>query len=155
MKILVLNGPNLNFLGIREKSIYGNMDYNELVGYIKSESERILDDISIEVKQSNSEGIIIDILQQAYYEEIDGIVINPGAYTHYSYAIFDAIKSIQIPTIEVHISNIHEREEFRKISVISPACVYQIYGKGAQGYVEAISYLVNYLKQEENETLRG
>ena len=146
MKILVLNGPNLNFLGIREKSIYGNMDYNELVGYIKSESERILDDISIEVKQSNSEGIIIDILQQAYYEEIDGIVINPGAYTHYSYAIFDAIKSIQIPTIEVHISNIHEREEFRKISVTSPACIHQIYGKGIEGYIEAVSYLENYLK---------
>lgn len=146
MKILVLNGPNLNFLGIREKSIYGNMDYNELVGYIKSESERILDDISIEVKQSNSEGIIIDILQQAYYEEIDGIVINPGAYTHYSYAIFDAIKSIQIPTVEVHISNIHEREEFRKISVTSPACIHQIYGKGIEGYTEAVSYLENYLK---------
>ena len=115
MKILVLNGPNLNFLGIREKSVYGDMDYNGLVEYIKSESKKIINNISIEVKQSNSEGTIIDILQQAYYDKVDGIVINPGAYTHYSYAIFDAIKSIQIPTVEVHISNIHEREEFRKI----------------------------------------
>ena len=146
MKILVLNGPNLNFLGIREKSVYVDMDYNWLVEYIKSESKKIINNVSIEVKQSNSEGTIIDILQQAYYDKVDGIVINPGAYTHYSYAIFDAIKSIQIPTVEVHISNIHEREEFRKISVTSPACIHQIYGKGIEGYVEAVSYLENYLK---------
>ena len=92
--------------------------------------------------QSNSEGKIIDFLQSAYFNEVDGIVINPGAYTHYSYAIFDAIKSVAIPTVEVHLSNIHEREEFRKISVTAPACIDQIYGKGKEGYVEAVEILL-------------
>ena len=161
MKILVLNGPNLNFLGIREKSVYGDMDYNGLVEYIKSESKvnstelktikgyiniAIELDLIVKFNYHKSEQFDVDILQQAYYDKVDGIVINPGAYTHYSYAIFDAIKSIQIPTVEVHISNIHEREEFRKISVTSPACIHQIYGKGIEGYIEAVSYLENYLK---------
>ena len=146
MKLLVLNGPNLNFLGIREKNIYGNMDYNGLIEYIKEKIKKIDKNIDIDIKQSNSEGILIDMLQQAYFDKVDGIIINPGAYTHYSYAIFDAIKSIQIPTVEVHISNIHEREDFRKISVTAPACVYQIYGKGIDGYIEAVLYLHEYLK---------
>ncbi len=146
MKLLVLNGPNLNFLGIREKNIYGNMDYNGLIEYIKEKIKKIDKKIDIDIKQSNSEGILIDMLQQAYFDKVDGIIINPGAYTHYSYAIFDAIKSIQIPTVEVHISNIHEREDFRKISVTAPACVYQIYGKGIDGYIEAVLYLQEYLK---------
>ncbi len=146
MKLLVLNGPNLNFLGIREKNIYGNMDYNGLIEYIKEKIKKIDKKIDIDIKQSNSEGILIDMLQQAYFDKVDGIIINPGAYTHYSYAIFDAIKSIQIPTVEVHISNIHEREDFRKISVTAPACVYQIYGKEIDGYIEAVLYLQEYLK---------
>ncbi len=139
-KILVINGPNSNFLGIREKSVYGDENYNSLCEYIKNSFSS--ENIEIKIFQSNCEGEIIDELQKAYYNKVDGIVINPGAYTHYSYAIFDAIKSVSISTVEVHISNIHEREEFRRISVIAPACVKQIYGKGKEGYVEAIKYLI-------------
>ena len=139
-KILVINGPNLNFLGIREKSVYGDENYNSLCEYIKNSFSS--ENIEIKIFQSNCEWEIIDELQKAYYNKVDGIVINPGAYTHYSYAIFDAIKSVSISTVEVHISNIHEREEFRRISVIAPACVKQIYGKGKEGYVEAIKYLI-------------
>ena len=139
-KILIINGPNLNFLGIREKGIYGNDDYNSVYKYIKEKFEN--EDVKIEILQSNSEGKIIDFLQSAYFNKVDGIVINPGAYTHYSYAILDAIKSVAIPTVEVHLSNIHEREEFRKISVTAPACIDQIYGKGKEGYVEAVEILL-------------
>lgn len=139
-KIFIINGPNLNFLGIRETGIYGNDNYDSLCSYIQ---EKFCDrNVKIEIFQSNYEGRIIDILQNAYYEKIDGIVINPGAYTHYSYAIHDAIKSISIPTVEVHLSDIHKREEFRKISVTVPACMLQIYGKGKEGYVEAVEYLM-------------
>ena len=140
-KIMIINGPNLNFLGIREKDIYGNDDYESICSYIKDKFEN--EDVKIEILQSNSEGKIIDFLQSAYFNEVDGIVINPGAYTHYSYAIFDAIKSILIPTVEVHLSNIHEREAFRKTSVTAPACIAQIYGKGKEGYVEAVELLIN------------
>ena len=140
-KILIINGPNLNFLGIREKDIYGNDDYESICSYIKDKfSDK---KVRIDILQSNSEGKIIDFLQSAYFRNFDGIVINPGAYTHYSYAIFDAIKSILIPTVEVHLSNIHEREAFRKTSVTAPACIAQIYGKGKEGYVEAVELLIN------------
>lgn len=139
-KIFIINGPNLNFLGIRETGIYGNDNYDFLCSYIQ---EKFRDkNIKIEIFQSNYEGRIIDIIQNAYYEKIDGIVINPGAYTHYSYAIHDAIKSVSIPTVEVHLSDIHKREDFRKISVTAPACVLQIYGKGKEGYVEAVEYII-------------
>ena len=142
-KIWIINGPNLNFLGIREKGIYGNDDYESVCEYIKRQFNlRSPKEVEIEIFQSNYEGKRIDILQSAYFEKIDGIVINPGAFTHYSYAIFDGIKSIQIPTVEVHLSNIHEREDFRKISVTAPACVAQIYGKGKDGYVEAVKFLL-------------
>lgn len=140
-KILIINGPNLNFLGIREKSIYGHADYKALMEMIYEHGEKI--GVQIDAFQSNSEGSIIDRLQQAYFDEVDGIVINPGAYTHYSYAIRDAIASVQIPTVEIHISNVYEREDFRKISVIKPVCVKQIYGKGIAGYIEAIDYIVS------------
>lgn len=139
MKILVVNGPNLNFLGIREKGVYGNETYTDLVKFIGDKAEKLK--IDVVILQSNSEGEIIDFLQKAYYEKLDGVVINPGAYTHYSYAIYDAVKSISIPTVEVHLSDIQNREEFRKISVIAPACVKQIAGKGKDGYIEAIKYL--------------
>lgn len=139
-KIVVINGPNLNFLGIREKGIYGNDSYESLCRYIEEKFESR--DVELKILQSNYEGGIIGFLQEAYFDEAEGIVINPGAYTHYSYAIFDAIKSVSIPAVEVHISNIHEREEFRKISVTAPACIKQIYGKGKDGYVEAIEYLL-------------
>ena len=140
-KIMIINGPNLNFLGIREKDIYGNDDYESICSYIKDKfSDK---KVRIDILQSNSEGKIIDFLQSAYFRNFDGIVINPGAYTHYSYAIFDAIKSILIPTVEVHLSNIHEREAFRKTSVTAPAYIAQIYGKGKEGYVEAVELLIN------------
>ena len=140
-KIMIINGPNLNFLGIREKDIYGNDDYESICSYIKDKfSDK---KVRIDILQSNSEGKIIDFLQSAYFRNFDGIVINPGAYTHYSYAIFDAIKSILIPTVEVHLSNIHEREAFRKTSVTASACIAQIYGKGKEGYVEAVELLIN------------
>ena len=139
-KIMIINGPNLNFLGIREKDIYGNDDYESICSYIKDKfSDK---KVRIDILQSNSEVKIIDFLQSAYFRNFDGIVINPGAYTHYSYAIFDAIKSILIPTVEVHLSNIHEREAFRKTSVTAPACIAQICGKGKEGYVEAVELLI-------------
>ena len=139
-KIFIINGPNLNFLGIRETGIYGNDNYDSLCSYIQEEFRD--KNVKIEIFQSNYEGRIIDIIQNAYYEKIGGIVINPGAYTHYSYAIHDAIKSVSIPTVEVHLSDIHKREDFRKISVTAPACVLQIYGKGKEGYVEAVEYIM-------------
>ena len=139
-KIFIINGPNLNFLGIRETGIYGNDNYGSLCSYIQ---EKFRDkNVKIEIFQSNYEGRIIDIIQNAYDEKIDGIVINPGAYTHYSCAIHDAIKSVSIPTVEVHLSDIHKREDFRKISVTAPACVLKIYGKGKEGYVEAVEYIM-------------
>ena len=148
-KIMIINGPNLNFLGIREKSIYGNDDYESICSYIKGKfSDK---KVRIDILQSNSEGKIIDFLQSAYFRNFDGIVINPGAYTHYSYAILDAIKSISIPTIEVHLSNIQEREEFRKTSVTAVACIAQIYGKGKDGYVEAIKLLLEEKSCQKDE----
>ena len=139
MKILVINGPNLNMLGIREPGIYGKTDYNALCDFVKEEASK-MDDVSVELFQSNHEGAIIDKIQEAY-GVFDGIVLNAGAYTHYSYAILDALKAVGIPTAEVHISDIHAREEFRHNSVIKAACCVQICGKGIAGYVEAINYL--------------
>lgn len=140
MKLLVINGPNINFLGIREKSVYGTEDYNALCSYIKSESNKL--NIDVKIVQSNIEGEIINYLQAAY-GKYDGIIINPGAYTHYSIAIFDAIKSISIDTIEVHLSNVHKREEFRRKSVTAPACVGQITGFGFYGYIMAMLWFKN------------
>ena len=139
MKIMVVNGPNLNMLGIREKHIYGTKDYKDICKDIKDEGEKR--GHNIDIFQSNVEGEIINFLQKAYFEKYDGIIINPGAFTHYSYAIHDAIKSVEIPTIEVHLSNVHKREEFRKVSVTAPACVGQISGFGEVGYILAIDAL--------------
>ncbi len=142
MKILVINGPNLNFLGIREKAVYGNQDYAYLEKIIKEHAAVI--GVDVEIWQSNHEGAIIDKLQECYSDGTDGIVINPGAYTHYSYAIHDALKSLEKPVkVEVHISDIQSREEFRKISVTAPACDAQIYGKGLMGYLEAMDLIVD------------
>lgn len=141
MKLLVINGPNLNFLGIREKHIYGTQDYNYLLSMIENKAKETGHDIS--VFQSNHEGAIIDRIQEAYFDNTQGIIINPGAYTHYSYAIHDALASINIPKVEVHISDITKREAFRKISVIAPACDKQIYGQGLAGYLQAIDFIVN------------
>lgn len=140
MKILVINGPNLNFLGIREKAVYGTQDYDYLLHMIAEKGEQ--ENCTIEVFQSNHEGAIIDRIQDAYFDGTEGIVINPGAYTHYSYAIRDALASIVVPKVEVHISDITNREEFRKVSVTAPVCDRQIYGQGLQGYLLAIDFLL-------------
>ena len=144
MKLLVINGPNLNFLGIREKGIYGTQDYNDLVNIIQNKAKET--GCEIECFQSNHEGAIIDKIQEAYFNKTQGIVINPGAYTHYSYAIRDALASIAVPKVEVHISDITKREEFRRISVTKDACDYQIYGHGFDGYLMAIDYILDKLQ---------
>lgn len=145
MKILVINGPNLNFLGIREKKIYGTQDYQYLLDLIDKKAKETGDEI--QTFQSNHEGAIIDRIQEAYFDGTTGIVINPGAYTHYSYAIRDALASVDIPKVEVHISDITSREEFRKISVTAPVCNKQIYGQGLDGYLQAIDFLKRNLKK--------
>lgn len=145
MKILVLNGPNLNLIGIREQNIYGNQSYLELMQEIELYAKKL--GIEISIMQSNHEGTLIDVLHQAYHNKIDGIIINAGAYTHYSYAIRDAIKSIVIPAVEVHLSDVTAREEFRKISVLTEVCVTKIHGKGILSYLEAIDYLVKHFQE--------
>jgi 3-dehydroquinate dehydratase-2 len=137
---IIINGPNLNMLGIREKEIYGTESYSALCAYLKEQAMQR--DIDITMLQSNIEGEIINFIQQAYFEGCDGIIINPGAYTHYSYAIADALKSIHIPTIEVHLSNVHDREKFRQVSVTAPSCIGQICGFGFYGYVIAMDALL-------------
>lgn len=139
MKILVINGPNLNFLGIREPDLYGKQDYQYLIDMIKKKGTEV--DCEIDCFQSNHEGSIIDRLQEAYFDGTQGIIINPGAYTHYSYAIHDALMSLTIPKVEIHITDIQNREEFRKLSVTAPACDKQICGKGLDGYLMAIDFL--------------
>lgn len=136
MKILVLNGPNLNFLGIREPEQYGKETYASLCEALQTYAKENGDDLTI--FQSNCEGELIDKIQEAYKDGTEGIVINPGAYTHYSYAIRDALASIPFPKIEVHISNVHKREEFRHTSVTAPVCDGQIVGLGTKGYFYAI-----------------
>lgn len=140
MKIMVINGPNLNMLGVREKEVYGTKDFKEVIKYVKEEGEKR--NLDITFFQSNIEGEIINAIQRAYFENFDGIIINPGAYTHYSYAIHDAIKGVSIRTVEVHLSNIYSREEFRKTSVTAPACIGQISGFGELGYVLAMEALL-------------
>ena len=149
MKLLVINGPNLNFLGIREKKIYGTQNYDALLEMIAAKAEEC--NCEIEVFQSNHEGAIIDRIQDAYFDGTEGIVINPGAYTHYSYAIHDALASIEIPKVEIHIADIMNREDFRKISVTAPACDKQIYGHGLQGYLMAIDFLLAFITQNEKK----
>lgn len=138
MKIIVINGPNLNMLGKRELGIYGNETLDDLMKYVKDEFK---DDVDIDFFQSNHEGCIIDKLHEAN-EKFDGVVINPGAFTHYSYAIHDAIKSISTKVVEVHISNIHQREEFRQKSVTASACIGQISGFGFESYILGIKSLL-------------
>jgi 3-dehydroquinate dehydratase-2 len=138
MKIEVINGPNLNMLGIREPEIYGSLTLNEINQRLIRKGEEL--GIALDFFQSNHEGAIIDKIQECY-GTVDGIVINPGAYTHYSIAIRDAIASVGIPTVEVHLSDINSREDFRKISVIKSVCAKQIWGKGIDSYTEALEYL--------------
>ena len=138
MKILVINGPNLNLLGLREPDIYGRRTYADLVEMIRAEAEQLGVDVSF--VQSNHEGALVDAIQAAY-GAADGIVINPGAYTHTSVAILDAVKAVGIPTVEVHISDPDQREAFRKVSYIRAACVASIKGHGLEGYLEALRLL--------------
>jgi 3-dehydroquinate dehydratase-2 len=140
MKILIINGANLNFLGIRETDVYGTEDYQYLLGLIGRKGQET--DSQIEVFQSNHEGAIIDRIQDAYSDGTEGLIINPGAYTHYSYAIRDALAILDLRKVEVHISNIKEREKFRAVSVTAEACHHLIYGQGLDGYLQAIDYLL-------------
>ena len=140
MKLLVINGPNINMLGIREKGIYGSDSYETLCSRIINHAEE--KQIEIELFQSNHEGVIVDKIQESY-QQVDGIVINPGAYTHTSIAILDALKSVDIPSVEVHISDVSKREDFRQISYVRLACKATIMGKGINGYLEAMDILVN------------
>lgn len=144
MIIYVIHGPNLNFLGIREPDVYGDNTLEAINE--KIEEFAIKHGHIVQFLQSNHEGEIIDKIQEAHHEEADGIIINPGAFTHYSYAIHDALKGVKPPAIEVHLSNIHTREEFRKTSVTAPACVGQVSGFGAEGYIlgmTALEHLLN------------
>lgn len=138
MKILVLNGPNINMLGIREPGIYGKNSFSDLLALLEETAEK--ENLEIEQYQSNHEGCLVDKIQEAY-GKFDGIVINPAAYTHTSIAILDALKAVAIPAVEVHISDVSQREDFRQISYPGLACVKTIMGRGLEGYREAILYL--------------
>lgn len=144
MKFLVINGPNLNMLGLREPSIYGERSYKALVELIETVCRD--EGIQVEVFQSNHEGAIVDKIQAAY-GVFDGIVINPAAYTHTSVAILDALKAVQIPAVEVHISKVSEREDFRQVSYVRKACFETVMGMGIQGYAKAIRDLADHLSQ--------
>ena len=139
MKILIINGPNLNTLGIREPAHYGKETYAELCAKIENHCKE--KNIDIEIYQSNHEGALVDKIQEAYFTGVDGIVMNPAAYTHTSIALLDALKSVSIPTVEVHISRVEEREDFRQVSFVRAACVKTITGHGTDGYLEAIDFL--------------
>lgn len=142
MKFLIINGPNLNMLGIREPDIYGRETYSTLIEKIKNHTNKL--NIQSEFYQSNHEGDLVDKIQSAY-NNFDGIIINPGAFTHTSIALLDAVKAVGIPTVEVHISKVDSREEFRKTSFIRAACIKCIAGKGTDGYLEAADVLKEFL----------
>ena len=139
MNILVLNGPNMNMLGIRQPEIYGKTSYQDLIAMIRAEADQL--GVEVSFFQSNHEGALVDAIQQAYFDQVDGIIINPGAYTHTSVALLDAVKSVMIPTVEVHISDPDTREEFRHTSYIRLACIATVKGHGIPGYLEALHLL--------------
>lgn len=145
MKLMILNGPNLNMLGIREPGLYGMETYKGLLSKITQYCQT--KGIEVECYQSNHEGDLVDAIQRAYFEKFDGIVINPGAYTHTSIALLDAVKSVQLPTVEIHISAVEKREEFRQVSYIRAACIQTITGLGTDGYLRAIDALEDYIKE--------
>ena len=140
MKLLVINGPNINMLGIRQKNIYGSQTYESLLRFIRQVCQE--NGVEVECFQSNHEGAIVDAIQAAY-QKFDGIVINPAAYTHTSVALLDAVKAVGIPTVEIHISDISQREDFRQVSYIRAVCVKTISGHGIQGYIEAMDHLLD------------
>ena len=139
MHILVINGPNMNMLGIRQPEIYGRATYADLQKMIREEADQL--GVEVSFFQSNHEGALVDAIQQAYFDKVDGIIINPAAYTHTSVALLDAVKAVGIPTVEVHVSDPDSREEFRHVSYIRAACVATIRGHGLPGYVEALRLL--------------
>ena len=141
MKLMIINGPNLNLLGIREPGLYGTETYKDLIEKIQNYAQHA--NIEVTCFQSNHEGDLVDAIHQAFFEKYDGIVINPGAYTHTSIALLDAVKATKIPTIEVHISAVETREDFRQISYIRAACLKTITGQGTNGYLQAMNFLLN------------
>ena len=147
MKIYVINGPNLNMLGIREPDKYGTATYESVVKMISDHCEGL--GITPVFYQSNHEGCLVDKIQEAYFEGADGIVINPGAYTHTSIALLDAVKSTMLPCVEIHISKVEEREDFRQVSYIRAACIKTITGHGVAGYTEAVDHLYDYINKNE------
>ena len=149
VKLLIINGPNLNMLGIREPQHYGSRTYAQLCGMIEKHCEE--KSIEVEIYQSNHEGDLVDKIQSAY-ENADGIVINPAAYTHTSVALLDALKAVSLPAVEVHISDVDSREDFRKISYVRQACIKTVSGHGFEGYLEAIDIVSDYLKQRTENT---
>lgn len=142
MKFLVINGPNINMLGVREPDIYGKKSYADLLEFIRASASDA--GVDVELFQSNSEGAIVDIIQRAC-GRVDGIIINPAAYTHTSIAILDALKAVNLPAVEVHLSDVGSREDFRRISYAGKACILTIAGKGFEGYKEAVLFLKDYL----------
>lgn len=140
MKLLVINGPNLNMLGIREPAIYGSGTYTELLELIRAHAERRGAEVSF--FQSNHEGALVDAIQQAYFDGVEGIILNPAAYTHTSVALLDVLKAVAIPTVEVHISDVAAREDFRQISYVRPACIATVTGRGFAGYLDAVDILL-------------
>ena len=146
MKLLILNGANINMLGIREPDIYGRQSFQDLIDSVQAHADE--KGVQVEFYQSNHEGDLVDAIQKAYFDKVDGIVFNPGAYTHTSLAIADAVKAVGIPTVEVHISAVEKREAFRQVSYIRDVCVHTITGQGIAGYNQAVDFLTeNYGKQ--------
>ena len=143
MNFLILNGPNINMLGIREPEIYGRQTYDDLVALVRSHAEEL--GVEVEFYQSNHEGDLVDAIQKAYFSHIDGIVFNPAAYTHTSVAIADAVKGVAIPTVEVHISEVSQREAFRQVSYIRDVALQTVTGQGLKGYNQALDILVRHL----------
>lgn len=141
MKFMILNGPNLNLLGIREPDIYGDRTYRDLTELVQKHADKL--GVTVEFVQSNHEGDLVDAIQRAYFEQFDGIVMNPAAYTHTSVAIADAVKGVRIPTVEVHISAVESRESFRRVSYLRDVAVKTITGQGFAGYTQALDFLVS------------
>ena len=146
MKILILNGPNLNMLGIREPAVYGNSSYQDLINLVSTHAQSL--GVEVCFAQSNHEGVLVDEIQKAYFEGIDGIVFNPAAYTHTSIAIADALKAVGIPTVEVHISRVEEREAYRQISYVREVAIATLSGKGFLGYTEGLGILKQYIENK-------
>ena len=140
MNILVINGPNMNMLGIRQPEVYGRETYEDLCAMIQAEADRL--GVEVSFFQSNHEGALVDAIQQAYFDKVDGIIFNPAAYTHTSVALLDALKAVAIPTVEVHISDVSRREDFRRCSYVRPACVATVMGRGFAGYLDAMDILL-------------